>query len=63
MDVSCFIFYGDSVGEVVKVLNENASPRQSLLNELKAKLFNFSHFNSDDCTGFDTIKKVETTTA
>jgi hypothetical protein len=35
MDVSCFIFYGDSVGEVAKVLNENASPRQSLLNEQK----------------------------
>jgi hypothetical protein len=26
-------FYGDSVGEVAKVLNENASLRQSLLNE------------------------------
>jgi hypothetical protein len=33
MDVSCFISYGDSVGEVAKVFNENAFLRQSLLNE------------------------------
>jgi hypothetical protein len=58
-----FYFLCDSVGEVAKVFNENASLRQSLLNEQKAKLFSFSHFNSDNCTVFDTIKKVETTTA